>query len=218
MSILISIHDWLVAGGSSDEGHRLLSKVITNKHLKSIFAKKAKHHDQIIRNALAHRIGFKQPKQPKLRDDFPFLNAPDCPFELKILAANKLTAFYNFKNAHAALFDCTSNEEQFLTAKRLVENFIDNQLIWKELHHYKTTNKLLGQHPVFKELNRIKEMRKSSPIELVEKKSKLEHNIWRIESQIQKGDKPHLQVEREKRLQLRKNELAEIERLIESYR
>lgn len=212
------IHNWLVTGGSSHEGRQFLLNILEDESLKAIFSKNLKHQDQIIRTALAQRNGFKKPKEPKLRDDFPFLREPNCPFELKILAADKITAHSKYKEAHVALFDCTSTESQYLTAKLLVENFIDNQLIWKELEYYKQNKTILGKHPVFKELNRIKDLRKSSPVELVEQKTRIIENIWRIESEIKKGNKPHLQVEREKRLQLRKNELAEIERLIESYR
>ena len=212
------VHNWLVAGGSSDEGRQFLLDMLTDKYLVSIFQKKAKYQEQIIREALSYRTDFRKPKEGKLRSEFTFLNSPDCPFELKVLAADKLTAHQNYKDAHKALFDCKNNQEQYLTAKRVVENFKNNQAIWKELDHYQKTGKILGKHPVFDELNRIVSLRQSSPVELVEARSRIQENIWRIESELKKGNKPHLQVERENRLQLRRVELAEIERLIESYR
>lgn len=212
------IKDWIEAGASPEEGRQLLLLLIENPSLKNIIKKQLGYQEQIIKVSLAYRVGFNLPEKLTFRQEFPFLNLADCPIEMKILAANKLTAYHNFKEAHKALFNCISANDQFLTAKRLTENFVDNQLIWKELNHYKENGSILGKHPVFRELNKIKALRKLSPIALIEHKVKVEHNIWRIESELMKNNKPHLRVDREKRLQLRKSELAEINRLIDSYR
>lgn len=212
------IHNWLEVGTPPEEGYQLLLPFLKSTALRQILNKQLPYQEQIVKIALAQRTGYKLPEKLSFRQEFPFLNKDDCPMEMKILAANKLTAYHNFKEAHKALFNCTSANEQFLTAKKLTENFVDNQLIWKELNHYKNTNTILGKHPVFKQINQIKALRKLSPIDLIERKAKIEHNIWRIESELAKNDKPHLAVERERRLQIRKSELAEINRLIESYR
>lgn len=212
------IHNWLEVGTPPEEGYQLLFPLLKSQALVRILSKQVPYQEQIIKAALAYHSGYTLPEKLSFRQEFPFLNKEDCPIEMKILAANKLTAYHNFKEAHKDLFNCTSANEQFLTAKKLTENFVDNQLIWKELNHYKQTNTILGQHPVFKQLNQIKALRKLSPIVLIERRAKIEHNIWRIESELAKNSKPHLQVEREKRLQIRKSELAEIDRLIESYR
>lgn len=152
--------------------------------------------------------------KPTLRDDWPFLSLPSCPSELKILAANKITAYHRYCAAHMSLFDCTNADEQFETVKQLVENFIENRQILDEFEHYKQHNHTLGVHPIFKELEALKQLRSLSSIELYQKQEKLKHNIWRIEKELSKNDKPELRVEREKRLQHKKNELAEVERLL----
>src|SRR5690606_22808518 len=218
MSNVETIHNWLVAGGSSEEGRQFLFEFIQDKNLIRIFSRKTKYQDQIIRRVLAYKYNWKRPEEIKFRDEFPYLDDIGCPPELKILATDKITTYKKFKDAHKALFDCTTNEQQYLTAKLVIENYIDNTLNYNELKYYHKHKKLLGKHPIFASLNRLKELRRSSPIELIEKQTKLKQNIWRIESELKKGDKPHLQVEREQRLKLRLAELEEVERLIESYR
>lgn len=175
-------------------------------------------------SALAESGGSVSAKstKPTLREDFPFLSSPTCPPELKILAANKITAYHNYCAAHKALYDCTNPDEQFQTVKQLVENFIENRQILDEFEHYKQHNHTLGVHPIFKEFEAIRQLRSLSSIELYKKKKNLEHNIWRIESQLKDagGKSPGSQraggvnLQREKRLQQKKNELAEVERLL----
>ena len=66
-------------------------------------------------------------------------------------------------------------------------------------------------------MNRLAEVRALPISELFRRKKNLEQNIWRIQSEINKNDKPHLLAEREARLESRHRELKEIERLIEDY-
>lgn len=152
--------------------------------------------------------------KPKFRSDFPFLADPACPPELKVLASNKITAYHAYCQAHKRLFDCTNLDEQFSTVKQLVENFIENRQIFNEFNHYKEHGRILGVHPIFKELQEISNLRSLSSIELYQKKKKLEHNIWRIEKELSRKGKAELQIAREKRLQQKKNELAEVDRLL----
>lgn len=151
------------------------------------------------------------------RDQYPFLSSPECPPELKILATQKLTAYQNYTTAHARLFDCSNLQQCFDTVKQLVENYLDNQSIFEELNHYKKHNQILGKHPVFKEMQRVQELRRMNPIELVKEQERIQHNIWRIENQLKKGKQPHLRVDREKRLQIKHNQLTEINRMINAY-
>lgn len=156
-------------------------------------------------------------QKPTFRNQWPFLSQPDCPPELKMLTTNKITAYHNYVQAHTQLFDCTSSEQQFSTVKFLVENYIENRQIIDEFTYYKEHNHCLGQHPVFKELQELKTLRQLSQIELFKLQKKTEQNIWRIESNLKKNDKPHLRVARESRLQTKKNQLAEILRLLSTY-
>lgn len=155
--------------------------------------------------------------KPKLREDFAFLSDPDCPNELKILASNKITAYHNYVSGHEKLFDCTSPIEQLQAAKFVTENFIENRLIHKELQHYKDHRQILGDHPIFAMLKRIRELSKLNVIELIKLKKKLQHNIWRLQSEIDKNNKPHLTPDRERQITEKKAEITEIDRLLARY-
>ncbi len=56
-----------------------------------------------------------------------------------------------------------------------------------------------------------------SIVALLKKQKNLQGAIWRIRSEIGKGNKPHLLDEREARLKAKEMELAEVTRLIEEY-
>jgi hypothetical protein len=99
-----------------------------------------------------------------LRDEYPFLSDKNCPNELKILVADKITAFKLYTQAHAKLIK-HSNGELELTQEELkevtrdsVENFEANRAIFKELDYYKAQGKILGEHPIFKELTLQREV------------------------------------------------------------
>jgi uncharacterized small protein (DUF1192 family) len=130
------------------------------------------------------------------------------------LAANKITAYWNYVNVHQRLFDCVTAAEQFATVKECVENFIENRLIIAEFVYYMQHGHVLGKHPIFKEFEAYKALRKLNPIELIKRQAALQHNIWRIESELSKKGKEHLKVDRERRLQQKRNELSEVERLV----
>lgn len=170
------------------------------------------HHTPVTLSGVEGRT-----ERPKLREDFTFLSDPACPPELKILAANKITAYHNYKNGHAKLFDCSTPQEQFAAVKHVVENYIENRRILREFEYYKQHKKLLAEHPVFQELKELRELRKLKLLDLVKLEEKLKHNIWRIKSQIQKKDKPHLDIERERSIREKETKLAEVERILDGY-
>jgi hypothetical protein len=76
---------------------------------------------------------------------------------------------------------------------------------------------LLGLHPIFKTLNKLNDLRQLNVIQLIKKQQSIEHNIWRIKSELCKGDKPHLNKTRNERLQEKNIELNEINRLIQTF-
>lgn len=153
-------------------------------------------------------------KSPKLRDEWPFINEPECPPEFKILISDKITAYHAYKNAHEKLYDCTNLKECFEIGGTIVQNYLENRLIHEELDYYAKNKKVLGKHPIFAHLKNVQHLKGLNIIELYDKYKKLEHNVWRIESEIKKGDKPHLDQERKNSLKYKKAELAEIKRLL----
>jgi hypothetical protein len=97
----------------------------------------------------------------------------------------------------------------------VVENYLENRLIYEELEYYGKNGSILGKHRIFDQYKKYQRLRGYNVIELVKLHEKtLPHRIWRIESEIKKGDKPHLTGERQKRLQEVQAELAEVKRLL----
>jgi hypothetical protein len=185
-------------------------------------------------NQIIKEHGTKQPQQPRIeengkktgiekantpkrsfRTEFPFLSRANCPPELKALAADKITAWENYTAAHEKLFDCNSLDQCYETAFDVVENYLENRLIYEELEYYGKNGSILGKHRIFDQYKKYQRLRGYNVIELVKLHEKtLPHRIWRIESVIKKGDKPHLAGEWQKRLEEAQAELAEVKRLL----
>ena len=153
----------------------------------------------------------------KFRESWPFLSEPDCPQELKILATDKITAWEESMRAHEELFLCTTPEQCYETAKKVLENYSNNRKIFSEFTHYKEHHSVFGEHPIFKESRQTAELRAMPIMELVRKKENLEEAIWRAVNEIKKGDKPHLRPLREERIAAKRRMLAEVKRMIDDY-
>ena len=66
--------------------------------------------------------------------------------------------------------DYVNEAEQTALAKKAVDCFAKNQLIHDELNAYKETGKVLGVHPIFKELQMQREVEEMSSEELIKYK------------------------------------------------
>lgn len=135
--------------------------------------------------------------------------------ELEALASRKFTKYRAYVRLHRQLRDCTSLEDCARVAGELVDNYIDNRLIWEELTWYKEHGSLLGKHPAFAEFRRRRELNNLPVKELVKRQRQVEMNIWRVKSELAKGDKPHLDATRQERLAGYEKERADIVRLLE---
>ena len=135
--------------------------------------------------------------------------------ELEALASRKFTKYRAYVRLHRQLRDCTSLEDCAKVAGELVDNYIDNRLIWEELTWYKEHGSLLGKHPAFAEFRRRRELNNLPVKELVKRLRQVEMNIWRVKSELAKGDKPHLDATRRERLAGYEKERADIVRLLE---
>lgn len=149
------------------------------------------------------------------RTKWTFLSSAECPPELKILAADKITCWEKYTSAHQQLFNCSSLEECYQVSHRLIEAYQENRAIINELDYYQTNSTILGKHRIFANTKKFEKLKSLNVIQLVELYNKtLPHRIWRIQSEISKGDKPHLLGEREQRLADVESELAEVKRLL----
>lgn len=134
----------------------------------------------------------------KLREEFPFLADKSCPDAFKILVADMMTAHDNYVKAHEDLFNITNEQEAFYAADKLINYYLDNQAIWKELNHYKATGNILGKHPYFEYQNRQKDLTAKSVPDLMIMLRNIEHSIWRVTKKMKDDPKPELVAKREK--------------------
>jgi hypothetical protein len=216
---------WLDSGCDPIQGVSLLERVGGNPLIIRMAKVNPAKNVSRVRDELCRMFAIvrgwqpkgKQPVKPagkSFREEFPFLQDPMCPVELKALVTDKFSSFYRYRELHRELFDCTNPKECARIAGYLINNYLENRSIYAELDFYKQNKTLLGKHPIFKQFVKMKELRKKSIKDLVKRQEQLEHNIWRIESEIKKGDKPHLKAEREERIRTKQEELAEVNRLL----
>ena len=216
------IDRWICSGAEVTEGLRLLSIYAPNKWLDALVRKAPKEYSHLLKKALlpfATDVPFSQTltKGGRFREDWPFLSEPDCPTELKALAADMITSWHNYVNAHEDLFKCTTPEECFEAAEKTVRNFYKNSVSRTEFQYYKEHHRILGKHPIFALTKKLDNLRRMPITELIRKRRNVQDSIWRAEREIKKGDRPDLKVSREERLSRLKMTLDEINRMIKEY-
>ena len=143
-----------------------------------------------------------QKKIIRFREQFPFLNQPDCPDSLKILVADMFTSFGNYKNALDKLYTLgdKESEEAAGLCETVVEEYLKNREIWEELEYYKEHGRILGKAAKFRELEKADELAKLSDVELVNKRRSAEVNISKrkkaLESALEAQDEEKSEKER----------------------
>lgn len=135
--------------------------------------------------------------------------------ELEALASRKFTKYRAYVRLYNKLRDCSTLEQCAKVAGELVDNYIDNRLIWQELSWYQQHGSILGKHPAFAEFRRRRQLNEMPVKALVKRQQQVEMNIWRVKNEMAKGDKPHLDAQRQERLAGYEKERADILRLLE---
>lgn len=234
------IHNWLLGGADPTVGLRLfMDYTDPNLIIAKMVSKHPERHLQIMKVALfakakmpydfeiptqvqekrestnIQRHELNKARQYQLRTQWPFLADHDCPPELKLLISDKITAYRNCVQAYDSLSDCSDHKELLSKLSSLVNNFIDNHKIYKELKHYKDNKKVLGDHKIFGQFQRIKDLRNLKSIDLFKKKKNIEHAIWRNTSLIKKDKRSDLLQQREEKIKELQMQLAEVNRLLE---
>ena len=227
------IYNWLLGGADCEVGLRLFMDFCNPKlAIVRIVSKSPTKHQQVIKLALFRNAAipydFKINKPsanveattnkkqlPIIRTQWPFLAENDCPPELKLLISDKITAYRNCVENYDQMVSATNTEERLKSVHSLVSNFIENHEIFRELKHYRDHKKVLGEHPMFAQYQRVKDLRTLKTLDLVKKKENLEHKIWRNKSEIKKGNKPELTSSRKAKIKQYEMELAEVLRLLD---
>lgn len=218
---MTEIEQWLRSGAGVQEGLRLLSIYKPNPHLARLVERHPDKYAYLLMKALAgvdrKSVAETAVRRPGLRETWPFLSQPDCPPELKILAADKITAYTGFAREHAKLFSCSTLEECLTTAKKCVNFYCQNRKIFSEFAYYKEHGVVLGKHPVFDEMRHRRELLSMGILDMERRRQNLRDAIWRLKKQIRLDERPDLEASRMDLLETKERELDEIGRLIEEY-
>jgi len=154
-------------------------------------------------------------KTIKLREHFPFLKDPKCPNEAKILVADMISSYEKYKEAHATLFDATSEEDILKACHDIIEPYLENREIWDELEHFKKTGEFLGEHPIFDLIDQFESLKKMDGKALAKRRETLINGINRNKKDIEKGEANPEKIENwRKALAKRELELLEVDRLL----
>lgn len=88
-------------------------------------------------------------KRVKLREEFPFLGAKDCPSEFALVVYKMLTAHDNYRIGREKLYDLDSNDPEkcYQAAREALDAYILNRECWEELNYYKLHGKVKGSMP-----------------------------------------------------------------------
>lgn len=218
---MTEIEQWLRSGAGVQEGLRLLSIYKPNPHLARLVERHPDKYAYLLMKALAgvdrKTVAETAIRRPGLRETWPFLSQPDCPPELKILAADKITAYTGFAREHAKLFSCSTLEECLATAKKCVNFYCQNRKIFSEFAYYKEHGVVLGKHPIFDEMRHRRELLSMGILDMERRRQNLRDAIWRLKKQIRLDERPDLEASRMDLLETKERELDEIGRLIEEY-
>lgn len=219
---MTEIEKWIREGADVREGLRLLSAYRPNPWLAALVERAPDRYGRLLRRALGvmdrEAAGDAASRRRTLRDDWPFLGDPDCPQELKILAADKITAMRGFAETHDELYSCAGPEEAYETASKCILFYCQNRRIVSEFAYYKEHKSILGKHEIFAETARLRELRSAGILGLVRRQRNLRSTINKLKAKLRSGDRPDLEIARTELLSQRERELAEVERLIEEYR
>lgn len=150
----------------------------------------------------------------RVRDRWPFLDEPECPVELQALVTRRITAYHQYSSLYGKLRDCQSVTELSAVCGRLLDAYLDNQAIFREMEYYQKHRKVLGRHPFFRHFQQLTRLRSSTTKQLFEERKRTLDNIWRVKSEMKKGNKPHLDGPRRKRLEEYELKLQEINNLL----
>lgn len=221
---------WLKNGANAQEGVQLMQRACAPSLTLRLIRANPVANKRLMVSFLIQQYGiaedysvcWSQPEvvfQPKkarsFREEFSFLNEAGCPVELEALASRKFARYHAYIDLHKQLRDCGDLNACAKVARELIDSYLENRAIWAELNYYQRHRTILGKHPIFASYARRKQLLSMSVKDLISRQRRIEGNIWRVQSELKKGSKPHLDQERKNRLDEYRSELAEVNRLLD---
>lgn len=126
----------------------------------------------------------------KIREEYPFLKAADCPTEIKLLVHDMFNEHDKYREAQRQLVEEPENssiERFFKLAQTAVESYLSNREMWEELDYYKERNVVLGHHPILQKYNQEKELKALSDIDLNQKLLNVRSNLTKSRNKIKEA-------------------------------
>ncbi len=129
----------------------------------------------------------------RFREQYPFLREKDTPNELKVLAADAITSFEDYKAKHQDLFDALvdvaepklTEAQVFETANSLLEDFETNRAVHAELEHYAKEKQILGEHEIFGDLKLEREVAAIEPEKLGQSRSNAASQVTKKKKKLE---------------------------------
>ena len=166
-----------------------LEKEADGRTKKALLALIAEGREQVLSEKVS-AVPVEVKRAIKLREQFPFLKEKECPEVLKVLVNDMITAYENYRDGHARLFEVMTQEEEASLAREIVDNFIENKEIFAELEHYKESGQLLGEHAIFEEQKIKAQHEELSGEELSKKSNALRKSISTNKKKAEKAEDP----------------------------
>lgn len=161
--------------GKTEERNPVIIMAIADEH-KDLFTQ------------LVAEMSAEEKEGYQLHVQYPFLRDKKVPKEFKELINDKITAFVAYKEGHQELFDKVAavaepqltETEIYEIASTVVDEFLLNHAIKKELDHYRDNKEILGEHEIFADLKLQREVDAVKPEKLQGIYNNLKSQISRV--------------------------------------
>jgi hypothetical protein len=123
-----------------------------------------------------------------LKKEFPNINYETLPDPLKVLVVDRIALFNKAKYAREQMFAADNDDDRGKWSRIQAESMIANKLIWKELHHYNQSGKILGEHPNFTKMKELEKLQAMSREQLYKKKKNFAPSISKANKAIREAN------------------------------
>lgn len=128
----------------------------------------------------------------KIRDEYPFLNDPNCPDVFKVLVSDKITAYKEYAKKHAEALEAAdqgeAEEKLYELASGAIKDYQLNQDIKAELDFYRDSpGRVLGKHPALADLKLQQEVNEMTEGDLVSQRSNAQKAVNKYKDNKEKA-------------------------------
>ncbi len=216
-----AIEEWIKAQCPLDKGIELYSRYGDSPWFLKELKRDPETYKHRLWATLYHQLLKLTSETPSVHRDkfraiYPYLNRPNCPNELKILANEKISTYWRVYDLHNELYSCHKNSDCLRVAKELVETWLEDREIKEELDYYKEHNTPLEKHRIWNYFKKLKSLKKLSIRQLCTMEKTLQNAIWRLKKQLSENKQPHLYHSRKQNLYAKEKELAQVKRILDS--